>query len=166
MIIILIISCFLITSCEKQEVYQNPESDPFSQVAIDEDTSQLLASDNLSNSEKISILENLTNSQLQKAEKYRFLIKQTFKKTVEEATEFYNDAQFSLNNAEKSVDSYCDYLKNEYEANKDFFDNCASVKYQQGTAGSSYQAWNRYECAKSYADKLEYLYYDLINFHQ
>lgn len=163
MITILLLACFVLTSCEKQESQQTPGTEPFSQAALDEDISQLLANEQLSNFEKISALENLTDAQLQEAERYRSLIKQTFKETVEDATKIFNDAGFSLNDAERSIDSYCDYLKNEYEMNKEFFENCAAVKYQQGTAGSTYQARKRYECARNYAEKLESLYADLIN---
>ncbi len=160
--VILIISCFVLSSCGKQEDKQETQSYPYSQTEPNEDTSQLLANDQLSNSEKTDILADMTDSLFRKAEKYRTLIKQEFRKTVEEANDFYNDVGFSLSDAEKSVDDYCEYLKNEYESNKAFFENCATVKYQQGTAGSTYQALRDYECAKSYADKLEHLYNDLI----
>lgn len=162
---VLFIACIL-ASCTIQEESDaiQEESPSYQYTELDEEVSQLLQGLEISNYEKNNIMEDLANYQLDKAEKYQELLKQEFQKKVEQSSNFFNDVDFSLDDAKQSLEDYCDYLKNEYESNAAFFQNYSVIKYEQGSASSSYLAWKKYECAKSYADKLEYLYNDIASF--
>lgn len=74
----------------------------------------------------------------------------------------YENIDISYSDMCESLDEYFDYLKNEYEANVEYFNNQCYSLYGTGTASSTYLATKRYECAKSYADKAEELYNELL----
>lgn len=162
--LILLAVIFTFSACSEQS-RQNEQSEEAvsSEYALsDEEVSRLLESDEIPNTEKISVIKDLSDEQYAEAEQYRELIKQFFEESVNESV-FFQDKDYPIDDAKKSVDDYCDYLRDEYNANIDFFQNCADIKYEGGTAAGFYLAWNEYECAEDYADKIKAVYEDLIN---
>lgn len=147
--------------CESKPNEDSLESYKEDVVADDELTS-LLGSDEISNSEKGEILQKLTDEELKRAEKYKTMIVDEYEKRIEEFSLYYENINFDIKSATESVYNYCEYLKNEYENNAEFFDNYAVIKYNSGTSGSIWKARRYYESAKTYADKMQELYENLI----
>lgn len=128
----------------------------------DSEASSYLARTDIPNVDKVDYVYKLAGEEVARAEVYREKIKSSYRETVSNYSEFYDNVDFELEDAYESLDDYCDYLKNEFDANAEFFDDYAVVKYQTGTAASSWKAKKYYEAAKIYADKMEALYEDII----
>lgn len=154
--------CMAFTGCVAKTAEENTTEAPTAQSAPDYDAevASVRADTTISNKEKIDRLGVLTQKQITRAENYRILIKDVFK-SRSESSSFYSDVDFSLDSADGNIDAYCDYLRNEFDANLLFFNDCAIIKYEYGTAGSTYLANKEYELAKEYADKLEAVYLDI-----
>ena len=131
---------------------------------MNEEVSSLLASDGISNVEKINVWAQMTESQLKRADDFKALIKEEYKKRTDEYAKsgMYENVGITYDDLCKSVDEYFDYLENEYNSNSEFFENQSFALYGTGSAGASYKASKQYECAKSFADKAESFYNELM----
>ncbi len=109
----------------------------------------------ISNAERVSIIEKMADDEINRANKYKQLIKEEYKERENEAIGYEN---FSFDSAYQTLDEYCEYLENEFNNNIEFFNNFAVVKFQGGTYGSIWKTEKEYECAKAYADKMQALY--------
>lgn len=166
LLFLLILLICLLPACGQTQNTENPpeeEIQSYPYETLNEEVSQLLSSDTMSNAEKSDLMAYLTSRQLARAEDYREKIKQAFRDKTEAAPELYADIGFSLADGIQSIDDYCAYLEKEYRDNLAFFRNCAAIRYDMGSAGSSYLAQKEYECAENYADKLEAIYEELTS---
>ncbi|MBQ8209102.1 MAG: hypothetical protein IJZ35_00765 [Clostridia bacterium] len=154
-IVLLVCILFLFTACTNETDTQ--------QSATSEELASVLADTDISNSDKADKICNLANAELARANDYKDKIKSAYKETVDSFSDGYQGIGFSIDSAYQSIDDYCEYLENEFSANIEFFENLTAIKYHSGSAGAIFLAEKEYECAKSYADKLEDLYNDLIN---
>lgn len=144
--------------------YANPDGEKVTEIIyLTEQTeySSIMADENIVNSEKSDMLTALAEKKILRAYDYLEKIKDIYQERIEEF-EKAGCQYVSLDDAYKSLDDYCEYLENEYSANIAFFEDLATIKYTSGSYGSIFLAEKKYECAKSYADKLEDIYNDLI----
>lgn len=128
----------------------------------DEEISSLLAGNDISNVEKTKIVHELTLKELDRAERYKTLLKSSYIEEINSFSSFFQNIQFDTAAALQSVDSYCEYLKNEYQSNVVFFENYAIIKYGSSSSGNSWKAHKQYQCAKEYADKMQAFYENLM----
>lgn len=155
---ILVVSViFLFASCGLKDITED------FYVDLDEEYSSVLDLDNISNADKNDMICQLAQEQIDRAENYRTLIKEAYKKTIDEYNRSGMNESIQMTYEEMcaSLDEYFDCLKNEFEENVDFFEKQAYAIYSTGTAGASYLANKEYECAKSYADKAQAIYEEL-----
>lgn len=161
-LIILLLTVIILPSCNKEKISDNPqdsitENNTYS-IKTDEELSSVLSDMSISNYERTEIISKMADDEINRAEKYKELIKEEYKKKENEAIGYEN---FSFDSAYQTLDEYCEYLENEFNNNIEFFNDFAVVKFQGGTYGSIWKAEKVYECAKDYADKMQALYEDL-----
>ena len=113
---------------------------------------------NISNADKTEIILKMADDEMNRAEKYKELIKEEYKERENEAVGYEH---FSFDSAYQTLDEYCEYLENEFNNNIEFFNNFATVKYQGGTYSGIWLSEKEYECSKNYADKMQSLYEEL-----
>lgn len=158
-LIILLITIIIFPSCNKKELSDNPqdsitENNTYS-IKTDEELSSVLSDMSISNYERTEIISKMADEEINRAERYKKLIKEEYK---ERETDGIGYGSFSFDSANQTLDEYCEYLENEFNNNIEFFNNFAVVKFQGGTYGSIWKTEKEYECAKNYADKMQALY--------
>lgn len=155
--IIVISIIFLFTSCRQQETTEDLYVD------FDEEYSSVLALDNISNADKNNMIHQLAQKQIERAERYRILIKDEYTNILNEYKEIgmSENSNMTYEKMCKSLDEYFDSLKNEFDNNIDFFEKQAYAQYGGGTATAAYLSGKQYECAKAYADKAQAIYEEL-----
>ena len=146
-VIVLLTICIL-TSCSNDV--------PAEETA--DELSSVLADSNINNADKTEIISKMTTDEINRAEKYKELIKEEYKEREKESVGYEH---FSFDSAYQTLDEYCEYLENEFNNNIEFFNDFATVKYQGGTYSGIWLSEKQYECAKDYADKMQALYEDL-----
>lgn len=153
---------FLFSACGQNNISESPDT-PNKHTEINDEYESVLASDNLSNAHKNDMIHQLAQEQIDRAENYRSLIKEEYKNIIDEYDRvgINKNIQMSYEELCSSLDEYFNCLKNEFEANADFFEKQAYAIYGTGTAGASYLVNKEYECAKFYADKAQKLYEEL-----
>lgn len=158
--IIMLLSVIIFSSCNNNELPENPQDSIVkNDMVADEELSSVLSDMSISNYEKTEIISKMADDEINRAERYKELIKEEYK---ERETDGIGYGSFSFDSAYQTLDEYCEYLENEFNSNIDFFNDFATVKYQGGTYGSIWKTEKKYECAKDYADKMQALYEYLV----
>lgn len=158
--IIMLLAVIIFPSCNNNELPENPQDSIVeNDMVADEELSSVLSDMNISNADKTTIISKMADDEINRAERYKELIKEEYK---ERETDGIGYGSFSFESAYQTLEEYCEYLENEFNKNIEFFNDFAVVKFQGGTYGSIWKAEKEYECAKDYADKMQALYEDLI----
>ena len=154
--IIMLLSVIIFSSCNNNELPENPQDSIVeNDMVADEELSSVLSDMSISNYEKTEIISKMADDEINRAERYKDLIKEEYK---ERETDGIGYGSFSFESAYQTLEEYCEYLENEFNNNIEFFNDFAVVKFQGGTYGSIWKTEKEYECAKDYADKMQALY--------
>lgn len=154
--IIMLLSVIIFSSCNNNELPENPQDSIVeNDMVADEELSSVLSDMSISNYEKTEIISKMADDEINRAERYKELIKEKYK---ERETDGIGYGSFSFESAYQTLEEYCEYLENEFNNNNEFFNDFAVVKFQGGTYGSIWKTEKEYECAKDYADKMQALY--------
>ena len=160
--VIMLLAVIIFPSCNNNELPETPqdsitENNTY-RMKTDEELSSVLSDMNISNADKTIIISKMADDEINRAEKYKELIKEEYK---ERETDGIGYGSFSFESAYQTLEEYCEYLENEFNNNIEFFNDFAVVKFQGGTYGSIWKTEKEYECAKDYADKMQALYEEL-----
>lgn len=161
LLVVIVLLLMGFSAC-KQDQKSDGYTPHYGFTQMDEEASSFLADTNISNADKNNAVAQMADYALAEAEKYRALIKEEYKKNLDE----YEKAGMytcSYDDMCKQLDEYFDYLKDEYNENAEFYENQAFMIYGTGTSGASYKAHKQYECAKEFSDKAEEFYNELVN---
>lgn len=154
-IIIMLLAVLILPSCNKEELHDNPQDSVAGNGMETEEVSSVLSDMSISNYERKEIVSKMADEEINRAERYKELIKEEYK---ERETDGIGYGSFSFDSAHQTLDEYCEYLENEFNNNIEFFKDFVTVKYQSGTYAGIWLAEKEYECAKDYADKMQSLY--------
>lgn len=154
--IIMLLAVIIFPSCNNNELPENPQDSIVeNDMVADEELSSVLSDMSISNYEKTEIISKMADDEINRAERYKVLIKEEYK---ERETDGIGYGSFSFESAYQTLEEYCEYLENEFNNNIEFFNDFTVVKFQGGTYGSIWKTEKEYECAKDYADKMQALY--------
>lgn len=145
---LMLLAVLILPSCKNEEIPENPQ----------DEISSVLSDTNISNADKTKIISKMADDEIARAEKYKKLIEAEYNER-ENAIEYEH---FSFDSAYQTLEEYCEYLKNEFNNNIEFFKDFATVKYQSGSYASIWLSEKEYECANNYADKMQALYEYLV----
>ncbi len=145
---LMLLAVLILPSCKNKEIPKNPQ----------DEISSVLSDTNISNADKTKIISKMADDEIAHAEKYKKLIEAEYNER-ENAIEYEH---FSFDSAYQTLEEYCEYLKNEFNNNIEFFKDFATVKYQSGSYASIWLSEKEYECANNYADKMQALYEYLV----
>ncbi|MBR3869694.1 MAG: hypothetical protein IKM66_10320 [Clostridia bacterium] len=155
LLILILFSLLFLASCKESEAESYVPHYGFTEM--NEEASSFFVDTNISNADKNDAVSEMADYAFAEAEKYRTLIKEEYKRILDEYKKAGMNG-YSYDDMCKELDEYFDYLKNEYEANIEFYACQAYALYGSGSAGASYNAHKQYECAKAFLDKAELLY--------